>query len=67
MWTGTAWDWVIIGLGYAVGLGFFQVLGGLAAASRAIQDWGRRTSLRRAEKLGLRVTPVRQESPAQPG
>ena len=66
MWTGTHWDWLIIGAGYVLGLAFFQVLGGLQAASRAIQNWGRATGVRRAEKLGLRVSPVRVKSPAQP-
>ena len=51
MWTGTAWDWAILGALYAVGLTVFGALGGIAGASRAIQRWGRVTSVRRAKRL----------------
>jgi hypothetical protein len=36
-------------------MGVFQLLGGFAAAGRAIQRWGRAESIRRARRLGLRV------------
>jgi hypothetical protein len=55
MWTGSGWDWVIVGALYAVGVGLFRLLGGFAAAGRAIQQWGRAESIRRAKRLGLRV------------
>ncbi len=51
MWTGTEWDWVIVGGLYVLGLAGFSALGGFAAASRAIQRWGRETSVRRAKRL----------------
>jgi hypothetical protein len=55
MWTEGVWDWVIVGTLYAVGIGLFQLLGGFAAAGRAIQRWGRAESIRRAKRMGLRV------------
>ena len=55
MWSDGVWDWVIVGTLYAVGMGVFQLLGGFAAAGRAIQRWGRAESIRRARRLGLRV------------
>lgn len=46
-------EWILIGLGYAFGLLFFQLLGGIGAASRAIERWGRESSVRRLERSGL--------------
>jgi hypothetical protein len=53
MWTHGAWDWVIVGGLYVFGFAFFQLLGGFAAAGKAIERWGRTTSIRRARRLGL--------------
>jgi hypothetical protein len=53
MWTGGAWDWVIVVILYGFGLSLFRALGGIAAAATALQRWGRTTSGRRAQKLGL--------------
>jgi hypothetical protein len=47
------WTWVIIVVGYAVSLFAFQILGGISAAGRAIENWGRSSSERRLEKSGL--------------
>ena len=41
---------VIIGL-YALGMGFFRLLGGFAAASTAIQRWGRWSAKQRRVRL----------------
>jgi hypothetical protein len=64
VWGHGAWDWLIVAGAYLVGLGFFQLLGGLRAASEAIQRWGRSSATKRIE----RVTPqyaraVRRETP----
>ena len=50
---GSVLEWILIGLGYAVGLLFFQLLGGIGAAGRAIERWGRESSVRRIERSGL--------------
>lgn len=57
MWSGTAWDWLVVGALYALGLGAFGALGGFAGASRALQRWGRSTSIRRARRLGVKLPP----------
>ena len=46
-------EWIVIGVLYAVSLLFFQLLGGIAAAGRAIERWGRESSVRRVERSGL--------------
>lgn len=46
-------EWVLIGLCYALGLLFFQLLGGIGAAGRAIERWGRESSVRRIERSGM--------------
>jgi hypothetical protein len=53
MWSGSAWDWVIVVALYGLGLALFLSLGGFASAAQAIQRWGRTSSARRAEKLRL--------------
>jgi hypothetical protein len=53
MWNHGAWDWVIVVGLYLVGMTFFQLLGGFDAAGRAFKGWGRATSIRRAQRLGL--------------
>ncbi len=34
------WNWIFIGGLYALGMGFFSVLGGVRAAGDAFQRWG---------------------------
>jgi hypothetical protein len=46
-------EWILIGLGYAFGLLFFQLLGGIRAAGRAIERWGRESSVRRLERSAM--------------
>jgi hypothetical protein len=41
------WSWIWIGALYVLGIGFFRWLGGIGAASEAIQNWGRVTASRR--------------------
>jgi hypothetical protein len=45
-------EWIVIGVLYACGLLFFQLLGGIAAAGRAIERWGRESSIRHLERSG---------------
>jgi hypothetical protein len=33
------WGWIIVAL-YALGMGLFQMLGGLGAAAEALNSWG---------------------------
>jgi len=44
------WDWIVIGVLYALGIGFFHVLGGLGAAAEALQQWGRASSSVRRDR-----------------
>jgi hypothetical protein len=46
-------DWVIVAALYMIGIGFFQLLGGLASAAQAIQRWGHASSVQRARERGL--------------
>lgn len=46
-------EWIVIGVLYACGLLFFQLLGGISAAGRAIERWGRESAVRRVERSGL--------------
>lgn len=46
-------EWLVIGVLYAFGLLFFQLLGGIGAAGRAIERWGRESSIRSLERSGL--------------
>ncbi len=55
MWSGTAWDWVVVVALYGVGLATWAFLGGFATASRAFRGWGRATSIRRARRLGIKL------------
>ena len=41
------WSWVVVIVLYALGIGFFRLLGGLGAAAEAFQTWGRASSVRR--------------------
>ncbi|HKI91837.1 MAG TPA: hypothetical protein VJ986_06020 [Gaiellaceae bacterium] len=39
-------SWILIGVLYVLGMGFFRWLGGVAAAADAISRWGRSTARR---------------------
>jgi hypothetical protein len=43
-------EWIVIGVLYVAGIGFFQWLGGIASASDAIARWGRSTAEKRRRK-----------------
>jgi uncharacterized membrane-anchored protein YitT (DUF2179 family) len=45
------WSWLIVGVLYALGMGFFHWLGGISAASDAIARWGSSTAARRRGSL----------------
>ena len=45
--------WIVTILLYAVGIGFFHLIGGVGAAAGAIQRWGRHSSARRIERKGV--------------
>ena len=47
------WTWVLVIVGYAAGMLAFHLLGGITAAARAIETWGRTSSTRRLERSGL--------------
>lgn len=51
MWTGGAFDWVVVIVLYVGGIGFFHFLGGIRAAGEAFERWGRESSRRRRAKL----------------
>jgi hypothetical protein len=36
-------EWIVIGVLYVAGIGFFHWIGGIASASDAIARWGRST------------------------
>jgi hypothetical protein len=44
-------DWIIIGVLYILGMGFFRLIGGFASASDAIQDWARSSSEKRRHRI----------------
>ncbi len=44
---------MIIVVGYGVSLFAFQLLGGIGAAGRAFESWGRNVSRRRVDESGL--------------
>ena len=44
MWHDGIVDWILIGSGYALALGLFAWLGGIARAGEAIRRWGRAAS-----------------------
>ncbi len=46
-------EWVVVAALYLIGMGFFQLVGGVSTAAQAIQRWGRGSSIRRAKRLGL--------------
>jgi hypothetical protein len=48
-------EWIVVGVLYALGLLFFELLGGIAAAGRAIERWGRESSIRKVERSGVSV------------
>jgi hypothetical protein len=44
-------SWIVIGVLYVLGMGFFRWLGGIGAASDAIASWGRSTAEKRRHSL----------------
>jgi hypothetical protein len=44
------WSWVVIAVLYALGMGFFWLLGGLGGAADAFQKWGSRTGSTRSRR-----------------
>ena len=44
------WDWIVILVLYALGMGFFHWLGGLGAAADALQQWVRAMSDARSRR-----------------
>jgi hypothetical protein len=46
------WTWLLIVGGYAFSLFFFHILGGIGAASDAIQSWGRSSAERAVRRSG---------------
>jgi hypothetical protein len=48
------WSWIVTGVLYVLGIGFFRWLGGIGAAADAFERWGRATAERRRRPLSLR-------------
>ena len=46
------WTWILILGGYAFSIFLFHILGGIGAASDAIQSWGRSAAQRAVERSG---------------
>jgi hypothetical protein len=46
-------QWIVIVCLYLFVLFFFHLLGGIGAAGRAIERWGRESSVRQIERSGL--------------
>ena len=38
------WSWVVVVVLYLVGMGFFWLLGGLAGAADALEQWGSKSA-----------------------
>jgi hypothetical protein len=45
------WGWIAVVALYAVGMGFFHVLGGLRAAGEALERWGHATAIERLRRM----------------
>lgn len=45
------WDWIVIGVLYMLGVGFFRLLGGFGAAAEALQRWGRASASVREDRV----------------
>jgi hypothetical protein len=41
-------EWIVVGVLYAVGMGFFHLVGGIDAAAEAFRRWGAASAARRA-------------------
>jgi hypothetical protein len=50
------WTWILILGGYAFSMFLFHILGGIGAASDAIQSWGRSAAQRAVERSGASPT-----------
>jgi hypothetical protein len=44
------WSWVVVAVLYALGMGFFSLLGGLSGAADAFQKWGSKTGSARSRR-----------------
>jgi hypothetical protein len=45
------WGWIAVLALYALGMGFFHLLGGLRAAGEALERWGRASSRARLQRI----------------
>jgi hypothetical protein len=45
------WSWILTGVLYLLGIGFFRWLGGIGAAGDAIQRWGNASAVRRRSRI----------------
>jgi hypothetical protein len=52
-------QWIVVIVFYLFGIGIFRLLGGVGAASEALQRWGRAT----AEKRRRRISATELSSP----
>jgi hypothetical protein len=49
--------WIVAGILYVLGIGFFRLLGGIGAAGEAFRRWGETTAARRRSSLGFPSKP----------
>jgi hypothetical protein len=47
---GAMWSWLVVAVLYALGMGFFSLLGGLGGAAEAFQKWGSKTGSERSRR-----------------
>ena len=56
MWTGTAWDVVVLVIGYGAALWLFNALGGFYGAADAFERWGRASATKRLRRSSSSVS-----------
>jgi hypothetical protein len=44
------WSWIVVGVLYVLGMGFFHLIGGLGAAADAFERWGRHAATARRRR-----------------
>ena len=59
--------WIVVVVLYALGMGFFRLLGGFAAASDAIQRWGRWSAEKRRKRIEVRLRSAAGQRNPPPG
>jgi hypothetical protein len=50
-------DWIVVGLLYLAGIGFFRLIGGVASAGEAFRRWGNAHAVRQRARGRLPSLP----------